>query len=294
MDGFELTLRRFPGLEIDRRIPCSCQNGGVCSHEFSYEQLLKRLERKPPKFNVECPESFEDVDVRFLLFGLVPGTLDEVHRAVQKSAEESAERHTELLALLQREFAKSFRREQSKIESHCPNIFVLRPMDSSTWKKALFGEKTQLQLYCQAPGYWHPTQEGGQYLIGSPAKWLRRIRPYVQKMVQTFKFVSPLVGPWIGMTASEYENMISQDIKFMQELVKMMPDIEEARGMELTDVLDETTEPERAHGAALRAVRQLLDEKDPQRNWGGLQKVLTPEGHYLWLCGWHAEEYADS
>ena len=51
-------------------------------------------------------------------------------------------------------------------------------------------------------------------------------------------------------------------------------------------------QPQRIGGAALRAVRELLDAKDPKHVWGGLQKVLTPEGHYLWLCKHHAEEYA--
>jgi hypothetical protein len=44
--------------------------------------------------------------------------------------------------------------------------------------------------------------------------------------------------------------------------------------------------------AALVALRQFLDEKDPEQRWGGLRKVLTPEGHYLWLCKYHAREYA--
>ena len=44
-------------------------------------------------------------------------------------------------------------------------------------------------------------------------------------------------------------------------------------------------------GAELRAVRKLLDEVDAKHEWGGLKKVLTPEGHYLWLCGEHAKEY---
>ena len=48
---------------------------------------------------------------------------------------------------------------------------------------------------------------------------------------------------------------------------------------------------EEAEGAALRALRKLLDEVDPKQNWGGLSKILTPEGHYLWLCEDHAEEY---
>ncbi|HEY83671.1 MAG TPA: hypothetical protein G4N96_00960 [Chloroflexi bacterium] len=44
-------------------------------------------------------------------------------------------------------------------------------------------------------------------------------------------------------------------------------------------------------GAGLRALRQLLDAEDPSQHWGGLKKVLTPEGHYLWLCEHHAEAY---
>ena len=48
---------------------------------------------------------------------------------------------------------------------------------------------------------------------------------------------------------------------------------------------------ERLEGMELRALRKLLDEVDRKQEWGGLKKVLTPEGHYLWLCKEHAEEY---
>jgi len=48
---------------------------------------------------------------------------------------------------------------------------------------------------------------------------------------------------------------------------------------------------ERIEGMELRMFRQLLDEVDEQHEWGGLKKVLTPEGHYLWLCEEHAEKY---
>lgn len=45
----------------------------------------------------------------------------------------------------------------------------------------------------------------------------------------------------------------------------------------------------------LHALRQILDEVEP--DWshhacGGLRKILTPEGHYLWLCDHHAQKYA--
>jgi len=44
-------------------------------------------------------------------------------------------------------------------------------------------------------------------------------------------------------------------------------------------------------GVELRALRKLLDMEDKQQHWGGLKKVLTPEGHHLWLCKDHAQEY---
>ncbi|KAM3107837.1 hypothetical protein, partial [Phormidesmis sp. 146-33] len=44
-------------------------------------------------------------------------------------------------------------------------------------------------------------------------------------------------------------------------------------------------------GSALRALRQLLEQKDPSKQWGNLKKVLTPEGDYLWLCEHHARSF---
>ena len=49
--------------------------------------------------------------------------------------------------------------------------------------------------------------------------------------------------------------------------------------------------PPQVEGADLRQLRALLEQLDPPRRWGGLVKVHTPEGHYLWLCEDHAEEF---
>src|SRR6185436_4086158 len=118
LDGLELTLARYPGLRIERYIPCPGHKGKLCDHLFRYEQLLKRLEYG--KYTTECPESLEEVDVRQLLFGLGTSTLDDVYKELKESRAESAKRHQELLALLQREFVKAFRREQSIIDSYVP------------------------------------------------------------------------------------------------------------------------------------------------------------------------------
>lgn len=290
-DGLELTLDRYPGLKIDRKIPCPGHDGEPCTHEFDYEQLLKRLNKK---LTIECPETLEDVNVRTLLFGLTTFTLDDVLLAVQKSESRDEQRHNELVSLLQREFMKNFRREQSQIDAYCPNLFTLRPKDTAGWKKALMGEKVELQLYCQQPGCWHPTEIGGNYPINRPVEWLQKTGPYLKSLMSMLKYVSPFIGPWVGLADAAYKKLIAEDLKMMTELIKVMPDLIDDRELDLvrkSGVVADHEDMERAHGAALRAIRQLLDEVDPSQNWGDLRKVLTPEGHYLWLCEHHAKEY---
>ena len=66
-DGLEVTFKLFPGLKIERKIPCMDHHGQACPHEFNYEQLLKRYEKN--KVTIECPETFEEVAVIQLLHG---------------------------------------------------------------------------------------------------------------------------------------------------------------------------------------------------------------------------------
>ncbi|WP_413199540.1 COR domain-containing protein [Nostoc piscinale] len=298
-DGIEVTLSRFPGLDIQRTIPCLGHNGEPCTHEFDYHQLSKRWEKK--KSTIECPEAIEDVSVAELLYGLnfhtqnaVLERIDELETKVIDKQATILNELKNLRELSQREFTNIFRREQAKIDSHCPNIFVLRPRGGKSWQKALAGQKIDLQLYCQAPGCWHPTQTGGLYEIDEPAKWLRATAPYIGKLFKVLRFAAPIIGPWLGVVdPKEYEAIYKNDLELFKELAEKLPEIQDAADLELADKIarGEDLDPERADGAALRALRQLLEEKDPQQHWGGLKKVLTPEGHYLWLCEHHAAEY---
>jgi Leucine-rich repeat (LRR) protein len=70
VDGLEVTLRRFPGLRINRKIPCPGHEGEACTHEFELTNLQRAIERKPPVLEIQCPVSFENVPVPGLLFGL--------------------------------------------------------------------------------------------------------------------------------------------------------------------------------------------------------------------------------
>lgn len=305
-DGIEVTLARFPGLQITRSIPCPGHDDEPCTHEFNHAHLEKALERKPPVLDIQCPVAFENVSVPGLLFGLHWRTQDAVLTAISDLRVAEEEQHEEVLskldnltALVQREFTNAFRREQAKIESHCPNIFVLRPREAAGWpqllqqvKNNLIGQTIGLQLFCQAPGHWHPTVAGGFYEITQPAEWLRATAPYLRRLITVLKYTSPLIGPWLGVAIpDDYEKHLKNDIELMGELVKKLPELKEDAASALAENIGEIAQAEHIEGAGLRALRLLLDEKDPQQRWGGLKKILTPEGHYLWLCDHHAAEY---
>jgi hypothetical protein len=150
----------------------------------------------------------------------------------------------------------------------------------------------ELQLYCQYPGRWHPTALGGRYRVPDPDDFMVKIAPHVERLIGLLKFVTPVLGPWVGVADEAYAGLVMNDIKLMNELARTLPERLIPSEAGLAGLTGERLEAERAGGAPLRALRKLLDEVDPGREWGGLEKVLTPEGHYLWLCEFHAREYA--
>jgi hypothetical protein len=83
-----------------------------------------------------------------------------------------------------------------------------------------------------------------------------------------------------------------EDLKRMQKLGEKIPEsLDDARGSQLAGTMREVYTPQQASGAMLRALKLLLEGKDKQQIWGGLKRILTKEGHHLWLCPHHLAEY---
>src|SRR5713226_4050352 len=306
-DGFEVTRGRFPGLKVTRRIPCPGHNGTPCEFKFDYESVQKLIERERPLREVQCLESGEMVSLAGLLFGIHWRTQDRVLERIDELESRFGTEFRELRELLQRQFLNVFRAVQESVDSRCPNVFVLRPhrpgalqtlagehgqtlwqeiKEGELWKKYA-GEELELHLFCQAPGKWHPTYEGGRYVIGKPAEWVRELAPYVKKMLGVLKYAVPIAGAAAGVAlADAYEKSFKRHVEFMKTVVEKLPEPRDPAEFALTH-----GDPLRAEGAELRALRRLLAERDPPQNWGGLQRVATPEGHYLWLCNYHLAEY---
>ena len=101
---FELTLKRFAGIVAVRTVPCP---------------------------SPACSRCYEQVRVEQLVYGLRsgPGMIEAMLNALQKDVGEirsdmAAVRAS--LELLNRDFTDNYHREQSKINSHCPGVFIFK------------------------------------------------------------------------------------------------------------------------------------------------------------------------
>jgi hypothetical protein len=318
-DGLEVTFARFPGLGITRRIACCGHDGTACPHEFDLKQLEKALSRTPPVTEIQCPEAFENVPVTQLLYGIDrDSTQQRFEEMLAKYVQVSSIELQELRTYVQREFTKIFNTEQNKEESRCPYFFVLRPV---TYERDFIGlfeaipspsmldrardkgwkRRMELQLYCQAPGEIHPLgyERGknnpatGLYQIEVNTEFLATIAPGVKAVAKMLSFVKPALASWMSWTDDDqYLKQFKEDLERMQKLGEKIPEsLDEARSSQLVGIMREGYTPQQASGAMLRALKLLLEEKDRQQTWGGLKRVLTKEGHHLWLCPHHLAEY---
>jgi hypothetical protein len=301
---FEDTLRRYPGLDKKITIPCPGHDGAACRHEFDFDLLQKQLERRTPRYMVVCDvaaanDKIDDpeIDLREILYGLHPATMDQMAKDLQDLSERTASNHVETMGALRslsqqvtHNHVIQWRARQSEINAICPAVFAIRRQNRSRAKDAVFGYRWKLHLYCEAPAAWHQTGHDG-YPIKDMAGWLKGIAPHLGPLIVGLQAVAPLALPGLGVLSDEAAKALKHDLKLMQELVKKLPgppDTGSGRGFDKAARFD----PERSGGTALQQLYRLLREHAPGGPWGDLSKVLTPEGEYLWLCADHAEKLA--
>jgi internalin A len=309
-DGFEDTLKRFVGLSYRRVIPCPGHEGEPCEYRFDYDYLVRAIEHKPQILEVQCQQTFQIVSVPEMLFGLhYPSTENLIIRHIDAldTTERKRHKHTrrqidkldvaeearhqaeilelrELRTLAQREFARIYNEHQHYEESQCPYVFSLVPHKPNRIKN-LLGEEMKLTLWCQEPGHFHPGDETGGYILVLPNDVLRLFGWFLPRLAGTLKYALPLVGGVAGVASlSDYERNLQTQIELTIRLSDAISNTDFPES-------DRQTYQEMSEGSTMRALRALLLEKDPKQKWGGLRRVFTPEGNYLWLCKEHAAKY---
>jgi len=256
-EGLELLLQRYPGLKIKRKVPCHHPS---CSYEFDYT-LLERAWSKGVR-EVQCQETFENLAVEALLFGLDWRTQVEVLEKIAeaKTHPDKGNGGNSWCELAQRHLFQELKSSPWFLELQHPYVFILESPGVNNWLHKLFAAEHQitLQLYCQgtlseAP---HPTELGGRYPIHDLKKWVTLLPTLILIHLVTM----------IGIT----DNLLQEELQLLKKLRQKLPHFDSS------------------------SLGLLLKELDPLEQWGGLKKVVTCEGRVVWLCSHHASEYKRS
>jgi internalin A len=298
MNSMDEILKRFPGLDIEHRIPCICHvdenKKELCKRFFLYEDLVRRF--SAGKMYAECPDSFQNVSVQTMLYGIHPSTQQQIHQDLKElKAQVSEQTHDiknqmdQMTELLNRNFSRTYNLIMEQ-NYWCPNVFLLRPKDRNRWDpRNLFSEPYVMQLYCQSPHAWHATPWEKE--INKTKEWWLKMSSWLSILLEMIKFAVPVVQAIPHMeipedTFSEFK----KDLDIMMQFANRLP--EEGLSKDIDRMIkDMDYRPNMAVDSALRLLYYLLNELDPVHEWGGLSSVLTPDGTLLWLCPKHKKEY---
>jgi hypothetical protein len=305
MNTVDIILARFQGLAIQREIPCIChwdhQDADPCKHFYNYEELIRRM--KARRYKVECAQTFADVSVPMLLYGIHTSTDEQVMEDLRQGQQKLEKRLDDLQKLdlilgklqqqselLVRNFARQWNLEMKKIEAECPNTFFLTLGSNYHFNpKDWISQEYKLYLICQHPS--GPHQVGDGYKLREAEEWWIKLNPWLNHVIKFLKFGIPM-GKAIGAVYDEIDvDHMQTQIALMEEIAQHVPE-----AATLDTLSDAVTQPhfkyeQQVIGPALRALYSFLTKADPNCIWGGLHKTLTPDGNILWLCETHHKQY---
>jgi internalin A len=293
------------GLTIRREVPCIChwqrQLNEPCSHFFSYEELKRRMEAK--RFKVECPQSFEQVSVPMLLYGIHTSTDPQVMQDIQTGILEIKQNLGDLRKLdiivdklnqqselIGRNFTRQWNYEMKKLEAECPNTFFLLPGSSKKFNpKNWVSEEYQLFLLCQHPP--QPHQAGDGYKLRKAADWWLTVSPWLNHALSFLKYAVPLASGVEKIINPDLIKAFQDQIDLLEKILEDLPELDALDSMSSITRHTRIVEGQHAVGPALRALHAFLKEQDPNEIWADLHKTPTPDGNILWLCSDHRRQY---
>ncbi len=309
MNTMDVILARFEGLKVRREIPCNChwlrEETEPCPHFYRYEELVRRMQAR--RYKVECPESFNEISVPSLLYGIHISTDQQVMEDIQQGQQEIKQSLKELekldvilgklnqqSELIARNFTRQWNFEMKKMEAECPNTFFLitgenKPFDPKNWVSRDY----RLYLVCQHPS--GPHQVGDSYQLRKSKEWWTTVGPWLNHLINFLKFAVPM-GKAVGVVVEAVDilpdiKQIQANIDLLEQITQDLPDLASYDSMKDINEPTLTDQYQRTVGPALRALHNFLNEVDLSQLWGGLDKIVTPDGNILWLCDKHRQQY---
>jgi internalin A len=290
-----LIISRWPGLNYQLHVPCPHRStdGSSCLGRFPLNGLLRLREQNQSLISVPCMHCTHEYEIELLLTGFRrPGQPLDVELQQQLTRVENRLIRMEDYAA---ETAEAIRRVQRIVSIEvpdCPSLFSL-VYDRSTGTRRLkfYQRRYRLTLWCQHPGYWHPW-ERATYEIDLPKDWFIKIRPYAALIVRTLQLVVPLAGS-IAVASQPTTEQVERAAAHLEIMKSIVDDLPDESPEDFTDL-----DPDQGSGQitsaeneSLRALRRMVFRVDPERKFGGLRRIQTPSGDFLWICPEHTSEY---
>ncbi|SCL71273.1 COR domain-containing protein [Micromonospora peucetia] len=312
-----LLTTRWPGLAFRLFVPCPTgdADGVGCAGRFPLDGLIKFRERSAApapvreatavrageperdpmqRLSLPCLTCQHDHDVTGLLTGFVPPTLlgDELNRLERRMGTLTREvgqigGHLADAASFAADSAHHLRQVVKAVGTEvtdCPRLFTVATLPPTGWRWFWFTRRPiRITLWCEHPGQWH-TWDGASYQLDQPRQWLRASAPYLNLMFKTLRLVHPVATSMAAFVAPDLSG-VQRELNLMKALIDTLPTAVVDDAAPVGTDARHTLSP--AEGAALRSFRVLLSQLDPAQTFGGLSRVFTPAGEFLWVCPRH-------
>jgi hypothetical protein len=297
-DSIEHLIRqRWPGLGYRLYIPCSgnLMNGDSCPGKFPLDGLL--LARQSGDTTIRCMDCGVQSDIPALLTGFT--TPDQpVATEVEQMHHKVADIATSVDGLVRQasEIADTVRRVNRVVSTevtNCPRLFTLgRKRPGLLDRVRLHQEHYQLTLWCEHPGFEH-AWSAATYELDPPREWFVQIAPYARLVFRTLQLIVPVAAAIdVASLPSTQRDNPQARLDVMQAIVDDLPvDALVTADREFSDRDGGSGKLTQAEGQALRAIREIVFEKDPLHAFGDMRRVQSPAGDLLWVCPVHYPDY---
>jgi internalin A len=297
-----LITSRWPGVSYRLLIPCPTRaaDGITCSGKFPLDFLLRY--REQGEAAVPCQDCATKHDIFSLLTGF-PSATTSLRREMERLSSQLADLQGDVdrvqlgvdrIEGYSAEAALYIRRLLQAISAEvtdCPRLFTFTRKKSTGGRRLRIDQQQfQLTLWCEHTGQWHPWLPA-TYQLRQSADWLIRIGPYVKLLLRTLQLVVPVAASLTdAVPPTGHFKDAGRELEVMKTLVEELPVPSEAA--EGDRAIRETTPQLNAgENDGLRVFRSLLFAHDSTKFFGGLRRVQSPSGDFLWVCPEHYAEY---
>lgn len=175
----------------------------------------------------------------------------------------------------------------------CPSLFSLARERATLARRArLDQDHYRLTLWCEHPDAWHPW-EPANYQLDIEREWFIKVSPYVRRIFKILQLAVPLAGEVrVASLPQDQIERAQAHLEIMTTLLKDLPsELPQGETIGEGDLNEAIGQLNQAEGDGLRALRVILFDHDRTRTFGGMRRVQSPSGDFLWVCVNHYSEY---